>query len=429
MADYKAYRAPEEQDSNVMGQVRDLIKFGKSDYAVLQKLRQAHKDEDVVNKIFDAYKERLDHITKKARKFRQIIMDKYGPMNLSYDQLIHKAKKYQRALKLSDDEFNMFVSLSLTDRSATNLFSLPTTPLAKTLGYEASMAVADRLNVRENEMDTVQEILKLYGESKVLHSQIVLQSLSYEDMAAEALSGTYDHSKHNVFSHVHPIIAAMFLPRIAKLDEQMLIANLGHIVKCKYEGRHIMTKPDFLLYWDLISDPNEQVCSSVSPIKDLKNRFFLQTKLWDCVLNLRGGRYYVPALQDFLAAIDACRSNIYDAPDMTYVKDEGSILRRLLSAFSLRPTMVSTMRMFSSYPGFSYGAYGMAMGGMAQPTNVSMITYRLPMTVSPTGVGMVPSAPSTLAPGAAFPATPSTVTAKVSLTDALSQAQWFIENK
>lgn len=414
MSDFKKpYRNYEgqEHDSDVMAQVRDLIKYGRSDYAVLSKLRATHKDEDVVNKIYDAYKERLAHITKKAGKFRQIIMDKYAPMNLSYDQLIHKAKKYQRALKLSDDEFTMFLNLSMTDRgTGLNVFSLPNTPLAKTLGYEAAMAIADRLSVKESEMDTVQEILKLYGESKSLHAQVVIQSLSYLDLAGEALVGQYEPNKHNVYSYVHPIVAALFFPRINLIDEHILIANLGYIVKCKYDGRQIMTKPDFELYWDLIGDPNEHVCTTVSPIKDLKNRFYLQTKLWDSVLNLRQGKYYAPSLADFLMAIDACRSNIYDSPDLTYVKDEGSIIRRLLSAFSLRPTMVSTMRLYNSYAygfgGYGYGAASsMAMAGLTQVTTVPMITFRLPGTLSGAAAG------------------------PVQLTTALTQPQWFVENK
>ncbi len=107
-----------------------------------------------------------------------------------------------------------------------------------------------------------------------------------------------------------------------------------------------MTKPDFELYWDLITDPNESVCAIDSAIKDLRNRYVLQTKIWESVLNLRQGRYYQDNLQEFLMAVDNCKGNIIDCPDQTYVKDEGSILRRILAAFAIRPTIVRTTRLY-----------------------------------------------------------------------------------
>ena len=41
-------------------------------------------------------------------------------------------------------------------------------------------------------------------------------------------------------------------------------------------------------------------------------------------------------------AIDNCKASVFDAADLAYVKDEGTIMRKLLSAFSIRPTVVVT---------------------------------------------------------------------------------------
>ncbi|CAH6421583.1 Major core protein 4b [uncultured virus] len=398
---------PKGKDADIMQEVKKLIKEGKSDYSVLLRLRNKYKDQDLVDEIFDAYKDRTKMITNKARKFKQLIINKYGPQNLPLEKLMLKAKKYQKKYGLSDDEFQVFTHMALTDKNLSPFTAnLPHTPIAKMLGYEAAMTITDKLNIKENEYANLQEILKLFGETKPLHSQVVVQSLSYRDSAPEALTGTFEPSKHNVYSYVHPIIAALFIPRIGILEDHMLLANIGYIVKSKHDETPIMTKPDFDLYWSLIMDPNESVCSKDSPLIDLRNRFILQTKLWDSVLNLRQGKYYNERLNDFLMAIDNCRNNIYDAPDLTYVKDEGSILRRILSAFSLRPTIVSTTRLYNVMGGTTYGFSldPFTAAGVTQVTSVPIVTLRLPLSLG-------------------------NQTTAISLEQALSQPQWFVENK
>ena len=410
--DFKS-RQNTDRDAVIAQELKNLFKNGSSEYNTLTKLRQKYKDEEVVNAILDAYRERQEEIMKKARKFKEMITQRYAPMNLSYDQLIKKAKKYQKRLnqkkmQLSDDEFQYFINITVSDKSYPSMGFLPNTAMSKTLGYDAIVSSPDRLNIKDTEMDVLQEILKLYGETKPLHSQIVIQSLTYRDVAPEALVGEYSSQRNNVYSYVHPIIAALFIPKIKLLDEQLLIANIGYIVQAKHKGTPIMTKPDFGLYWDLITDPNGHVCSIDSPIKDLRNRFILQTRIWQSVLNLRQGRYYNENLNDFLLAIDNCRNNIYDAPDLTYVKDEGAILRRILSAFSLRPTLVSTTKLYGMMgcgSPFNYGAQNVfSTQSMGQITSVPMVTLRLPLNVGNQSIA-------------------------VSLEEAFTQPQWYVENK
>jgi len=385
------------------------IQNGDAEYTIRQDLLK-HKKEDVVDALMNETRDRLEKIKIKARKFKQVIYDKYAPQNLTFQQLLKKAKKYQKKFKLSDSEFQMFVNLSLTDKTYSDSF--PTTPMAKTLGISthAAFHTQSKLNVKNEEISIVNEIIKLYGQTKPLHAQIVRQCLAYRDCAPEALHGSADFRQHrqNIYSYVHPVIAALFLIKVDYLDEHMLMANLGYIVKCKMENKPINTKPDYELYWDLITDPNETVCHTSTPIKDLYNRFVLQTKLWDAVLNLRQGRYYNDKLVDFLSAIENCRNNIYDSPDLTYIRDEGTILRRLLAAFAIRPTIVSTSRMFGMFNVGAAGGYGvnvdpLAQAGITDVTTVPMITYRLPVNIN--------NQPTDL-----------------HLNDSLSQPQWYVEN-
>ena len=404
--DYSDRRS--SNDPAIAKELKNLFKNGNSDHTVLNRLRTKYKDEELVDAIFDAYKERQRYISKKARKFKQLIYDRYAALNLSGAELMKKAKKYARKYKLTDDEFDYYAKLAFTDRDAKmGLPSLPHTKLSKTLGYGAVLATADKLHYKESELPVLKEILEHYGQTKTLHSQIVIQTLTYRDCAPEALTGVMKEDRHNYYSYVHPVIAALFFPKVNILESHMLIANLGYIVKSKHEGRPLMTQPDMELYWDLITDPNEHACSSASPLVDLKNRFLLQTRVWDSVLNLRQGKYYNERLSEFLLAIDNCRTNIYDAPDLTYVKDEGTILRRMLSAFSLRPTIVSTTRLWGTFGTTAFGVSSdpLSMAGITNVTTVSMIPLRLPLNIS------------------------SRTTTAVAIDEALTQPQWFVENK
>lgn len=423
MADKNKQRSNDSNDDSNMGTFnanKDATKlFSKkfNDKEAMASLKAKYgKDNDKINEIYDTFKEMKDHMVKKAEKFRGLIFKRYG--DLPFNAILKKAKKYAKKYKISDDVFNYFFHLATTnginDAIITNL---PNTKISKALGYgQFGLMAMERLNIKENELPILQEILKIYGETKILHSQIVHQALIYKDCAPEAISGevkgnghraqTIATDKQNFYTYIHPIIAALFLPKFEIIDEHILLANIGYIVSCKHNKQSIMTKPDYNLYWDMITDHNDNVCTIDSAITDIRNRQILQTKIWDAVLHLRQGRYYASNVADFLLAIENCRSNIYDAPDLTYVKDEGTILRRILTAFSIRPTIVSTTRLqaFSAMAPYGVSPGYMTGSGLVKVSTISMITLRIPLK-------NVPNIPAT------------------SLEDALNQPQWYIEHK
>lgn len=402
-----------QKDSNIGREVEHLIKMQATDYQAWQKLKTKYgNNPELMEKIMDAYKEKLQKIYIKAKKFKQLIYDRYAPMNLSYAEMLKKAKKYQRKYKFTDEEFDMFVILAMTDKPSKYIPSVPTSKLSKTLGYDSVMALGSKLDVKADEEAIVEEIVNRWGETKPMHAQVLLQSLTYQDCAPEALSGDFDPKRHNAYSYIHPVVAALFLPKIQLLDERMLMANIGYIVQRKRLGEQIQTLPDFKLYWDMVSDPNDAACTlpNNNAIADLRNRFFLQVQLWNAVLNLRQGKYYYAdtmALVQFMRALEQCKNVIHDAPDLTYVKDEGTILRRILSAFSLYPTYVSVNRLTGLLIGTQsgYPASPSEAAGFSNITRVPMITLRLPLNV--TGGAIAP----------------------LSLETALTQPQLFVENK
>lgn len=376
------------------------------DYQVIAELKKKFSDAKIVETLYDYYKKKLEMIKSKSQKFKAALMTRYGTVGLSTTQLLEKAKKFKKRYNLTDGEFSMFVNLVFSDRTYPypNMYNVPSTPMSKALGYSIDAIAGDKLNISEGEMSDLKSILQMDIENKQIHEQITMQSLMYKDCDPTALLGTFDHNKHLAYNYVHPVIAALFLPKIPYLEQHMIIASISNIVKQKSENRPILTLHEYELYWDLITDPNHTACvkDDNKPITDLKNRVILQNKLWESVMYLRQGKYYLDDIGKFIAAVRNCQNSIFDAPDFTYVIDEGTILRRLLNAFSLRPTVVSIAPLFSS-PTTAYPTYSAPLS-YTQVTTVPMINMRLPMNVGSTGTS-------------------------VALKEALAQPQWFIEGK
>ena len=363
-------------------EVKNLFKNKGISTTDLHKLRNKFKDDKVVDDIYDAYYDQLKKITKRAKKFAKVILRKYNHLPLY--KALKKAYKYKKYYKLSDAEFNEFQRIfeqELTGYQENySERNYDRTLIGKTLG-EVPVTDREGLKVSDKELVVLQEILRLHAQTKILHSQVMFQSLTYRDCALEAITGElYIGNKiltANPANHVHPIIAAMFLPKIQILDEHFLFANIAHIVKCKHENKPIMTKPDYELYYDLVTDPNDVVCEIGSPLTDLRNRCVLQKDIWDAVLNLRNGRYYQTNMANFLSAVDNCRINMYDTPDLVYIQDEGAIIRRILSAFSFRPTIVSTIPI-SNMIIVENNPYSRPPA-IANVTAIPMVTLRLPL--------------------------------------------------
>lgn len=399
-----------QKDLDVTREVEELIKAKLSDQEAWQRLRNKYpNNQDLVDKILDARKNIFQNIYKRAKKFKQIILNRYGNLGLNRADLLRKAKKYVRKYKFTDPEFDLFEIILNTDSSSKYAYTLPSSQMAKTLGYDTFVATSSKLNVKPTDQAVVEEIVNKYGETKPLHAQVILQTLMYQDNAPEALSGCFDSCKDNAFAYVHPVIAALFIPKVELLEEQMLLSNIGYIVQRKAEEKPIMTLPDYKLYWDMVVDPNDLACTTINPIVDLRNRYHLQAQLWDAVFKLRQGKYYyseLSGLNRFMQALENCRNIIHDAPDLTYVKDEGTILRRLLSAFSLYPTYVSVNRLWNLFMGSTYGlpSSPLDVTGYGNVKRVPMIPLRLPPTIANNAVA-------------------------VSLEEALTQPQWYVENK
>lgn len=372
--------------TNITKDVQALIAEGHThvDVNLLRKLREKYSDNDVVDEIIEQLGDRVALIKEKAEKFGRAVL-KHADANVPLHTLLKKAAGYKNHPKfnLSDAEFEFFkkyLHQTLQGRKDDdgNMVITPiNTNLSRVLGtYESHF---DGLNVEQADMQYVQQIIRQHSSSRPLHANVVMQSMMYRDLAAEAITGEYDATKHNAACHINPVLAAMFLPKIDLFEETFIKANIAFIVRCRYEKTNKMTQADYKLMNALVSDPNDVVCDIENPFKDLLNRVMLQETLWQAVYALRNGRYFDCQSAQFATAIDNCKISSQDAPDTIYLGDEATIVRRLLQAFSFRPLMVSTTPIFGTTVVNNSMNFPVNLNRV---TSMPMITVRLPVLTS-----------------------------------------------
>jgi len=409
----RSSRSSQRNGNTVDMEVSNLFSLkDKTQYTnALLALRRKYKDEELVNKIQELFIKRHGSVIKGAKKFADAIRKRYGDSNIPFHQLLGKARAHANKHDLSENEFAEFQRTYEQELAGTSRFNevvIPITNLMKVLG-NITFGQNDHFNITEDDYKYLQEILKLYEMSKPIHAQTLLQSLQYTDLALQATSGRIDRSKHNPSEHVHPVVAAMFLPKIDLFESHFLYANISNIVKSRYNKEPLTTRPDYELFYNLVTDPNDVVCDSRAPVADLLNRCHLQNHLWNAVLHLRNGQDYNSSFREFITAVDVCRLNKYDNPDFVYGRYDGTILKRILSAFSFRPTTVATLPMTNVFATNPY-----SQNVRPTVTSIPMINVRLHSYQNIT-TRTLGSITGIAAPG------------PISLKGCLTQAQPFIE--
>jgi len=387
-------------DVSVDAEVQRLLRAGNVGNAsdLLNKLRMKMNDESLVNKIQKAYVEKHTGLLKKARKFARLVREKYGDRNYPFHILLEKAYVFKIKHGLTNDEYSEFQRIyeqELVGLKSPDVYSYANN-MVRLLGPPNSSGLG---KISDSDYKYIQEIVKLHASSKVLHSQVFLQSIQYEDSEEVTFHGKFIPETHNPLDHVHPVIAALFIPKVKSIEDTFILANMANIVNTRYNNEPFTNVPDTKLYFDLINDPNDVVCDTRSPVIDLLNRCNIQVQLWNSVMSLRLGQYYGKGFRDFITGVDMCRINKFDNPDLVYGRYDGTILKRLLSTFSFRPTIITTMPLAIN----TYSSNPYQQNIRPVVTAVPMINVRVPF---------VPSGTDT----------------NIDLTNAIEQSQAIIEN-
>ena len=325
---------------------------------IISILKSQNKSTSAIETFVTNYEASRKKIHKMIKKFIEKIKEKYGNELLDVPNLYKKGVKYTSSHNFTDAEKQAFQSKVL--KGDFNEVYMPfedqkLTEMYKFLGY--SNASAPVMNIKAPDQATLNEIVRLYESTRLLHHNVKIQQYTYENCSPQATSGVYDSERHDFTKHIHPLLFALFVPKIETLEKRMLLTNFGRIVvnraapyvkkNSNFTDYQTMDewKADQELISDVAKDPNSlQYFSNDTPISNLHKRFKIQIDLWKNVFNLRQGKYYSSNESDandnitsFMNTINSYEWAFFDSPDMFQIQDEGSLLRKLLSVFSLRP--------------------------------------------------------------------------------------------
>ena len=215
----KPRHRPNKNEESVDDEVQKLFRKnnGKVSSVEFMKLRNKYDDIELVDKIQKAYLEKQQAITKKAKKFAQLIREKYSNQQYPFHILLEKARLYKAKYDLTDDEFAEFQRIyeqELVGLNSPDVMT-PATNMMKFLGSINVDFQGFNLKLNDNDYKYLQELLKLYSASRPLHAQVLLQSMQYRDCDFEALSGEYKRDLgQKPGDSIHPVIAAMFFAKI-----------------------------------------------------------------------------------------------------------------------------------------------------------------------------------------------------------------------
>merc|ERR1711991_417893 len=227
---------PSGNKNTVDDEVRRLFKKskGKIDQNEFIKLRSKYDDQDLVDKIQTLYLEKHQKIVKKAKKFATLIREKYSNTSYPFHTLLEKAQLYKKKHNLSEEEFAEFKRVyeqELVGAQSPDVL-IPDTNMKKVLGTISTGFEGPKFNVADADYKHLQEILKMFSANRPLHAQVMLQSIHYNDCDYEAVSGEYKRELgQRPGEHVHPVIAALFFPKISQIEEHFLYSNMAGIVK------------------------------------------------------------------------------------------------------------------------------------------------------------------------------------------------------
>jgi hypothetical protein len=387
-----ADRKPENMDK-FNSEVDNICKNGIPSASIIRELYKKYpNDEAFVDKVLRACNKSNRKILKLAIKTAKRVRDKHEESGRPMHEILDRLVRYKTDHKWSDMQYNLFIqelgkllSPSHVHTHMTEFASksaMDRSRISRALGTpEVSQG---KLRIKDSEHGSLNEILSMHDSTLTLYNSAMMTSLMYKPGDVMALTGEFDRKKHNPSNHISAVLVCLYLLKFELLEYHTIYSNMGRIVKCRYEEKPIQTEPDSLLYYDMIVDPNDAVCDTISPIVDIKNRFKVQTIIWKLSQAIRQGMFYEHPASEFITALNACRNNLYDNADLAYNQDEGAILRRFMSVFSLRPILLKTTPLSTLTNYFGNNFIKSDMGGQFNPqpivtiTAISMITVTIP---------------------------------------------------
>lgn len=279
-------------------------------------------------------------VHKKIIKFTKKMLQRYGSKNYSNERLIEKCRTHMNKYHISNQEFEIFINY-LNNLMSGRPTLMKHNQMANILGAPSTTSiVTGQMKFNSSDKVVIDKIIELVDHNRTHYSNCVIQSMSYN--GPENLINTpYEQGRDNPSNSVPSIVAALFINKINAIDNRFLHSNLANIIKERVGGHAPRFKNDLELFMDLIQDPADLVCNEKTLYRDILKRCELQHSLRDMVWKFRNGQIYNQDNSSFLSILDQCKSNdITNSPNLLYVRNEGTIIKKLLEALSFKPIKV-----------------------------------------------------------------------------------------
>lgn len=356
--EFSTYEVKKFKDPKKQALVEKIMRLPNAIYLdnedIKKQIMTEFKEKDTVKLIYKWIVKRMDYISKKASTFRDGILTRYS--YLPPNKIMKKAKKYAKHLKFTQAEFELFRQMfminyisPLSNQDIKLETGDNTGALARVFDIKPKEKEQGKLIFDSSESSIVESIVKAAKSNDNLYYYTFVDSINYKDCDTEKYSMVPIKKNIKYTDCVHPVVAAMFIPKIPYFETRFIYQNIARLVQMCYEHQKIDG-----LYKNLQnslaldkSQYSDQTGHIITPIKDLQLRANIQIALWRVVLMLRNNHI-----------LDCDCSKLYNAlsvyaPDMFVDNSEllnqnsVGIIRRLYNALSVSTLTISKSKKYT----------------------------------------------------------------------------------
>ena len=171
-------RSSSQRGSSVKDEIQRLLKKnGKVTSQDFMRLRSMYKDDELIDQLQNSYSEKQSKLINRAKKFAQLIREKYSETQTPFHMLLEKALKYKVKYGLSEDEFAEFQRIYESELVGIKSLDVvqPSTNLAKVLGGITLDVHGFTGKLSDEDYKYLQQITQLEQTTRPLHAQVLLQ--------------------------------------------------------------------------------------------------------------------------------------------------------------------------------------------------------------------------------------------------------------
>ena len=327
---------------------KDILNFDDED--LYNEISKNFSDSDVVDLVFKLLSKRIKNINEKALTFRDNIIKKYRYLH-NPQKIIEKANKYMRYLNLTPEEKTIFINsfkknfktpLTGDDYKGPKELQGQFNSMSKFFNYNAR--TTGKLNFENSDVPIIKEIINLTNSHNEMYnnniSHIIKTNYAItKDGITKYYDGILVNPNAKITDCIPPIIFALFANVIPTLDKNLLISNIGMVVKKSYEHK-ILNYYEQELINSLAHDTDEYIDKSGNTLtvaQDLLYRVKIQISLWKLVLFLRTKHIFDCDCTTFYKLLSIYSPDILNTNENDICSDSIDIMSKIFNIVCFKP--------------------------------------------------------------------------------------------